>query len=805
MRDATARRYGEFCHADPVFYDRVDLDDLAVVAPLPAGWVERRSVDWRFLLPEGAALPDQGWKVHVSATRENLRRVLAAVHRYCAHHGTAFKHLRSETAHLVRNGKYADRSASGKLVAVYPRDDAHLAHVLARLGDELAGEAGPTVLSDLRHGAGPLHVRYGAFAPRWVEQGGRRVPAIQAPDGRLVPDERGTGFHPPEWVAVPDCLSADLAARERRTEFPYPVERALHFSNGGGVYLARRGGTRVVLKEARPHSGLDRDGTDAVTRLDREEAALRALSGVDGVPELLERFQVWEHHYLAVEHLPGRPFSQWVAAHHPLTREASPDDVADYTRRALAVLDRVADIAAAVHARGIVHGDLHPRNILVDDTGAVGLVDFEQAGDGTRPAGLGAPGFHALEDPDGHALAVLRLWAFLPLAPVLDLAPALLDRHLAAVGARFPLPAGYLSGIRRALAPPPEPAPFVPGDLATAVLASATPHRRDRLFPGDPAQFATAGLTLDHGAAGVLHALDLAGAGRHPEHERWLVDAVRRTPPTRPGLYDGAHGIAHVLHRFGHRDLADDLVDRAARATTDDPGLHSGLAGIGLNLLHLGHDPLPTATRLLDVLDRAGERAADGPAGLGHGWAGPALLFTRLFERTGDRAWLDFAATALDRDLARCTPGPGGSLQVRDGTRALPYLWTGSAGIALVVRELARHLPAFAAALPGLLAACRPEMVVHPGLFDGRAGLLAALAIAGGPVDRHVDALGWHAVPFAGGAAFPGTRLLRLSMDLATGTAGVLLAVACALDPTRPFLPFLTEPAPARPVLTDQR
>lgn len=56
--------------------------------------------------------------------------------------------------------------------------------------------------------------------------------------------------------------------------------------------------------------------------------------------------------------------------------------------------------------------------------------------------------------------------------------------------------------------------------MVRAVLASATPHRDDRYFPGDIAQFRPAGgLCQAYGAAGVLHALAETGGGRHPDAE----------------------------------------------------------------------------------------------------------------------------------------------------------------------------------------------------------------------------------------------------------------------------------------------
>ncbi|MEV4328801.1 lantipeptide synthetase, partial [Microbispora rosea] len=54
--------------------------------------------------------------------------------------------------------------------------------------------------------------------------------------------------------------------------------------------------------------------------------------------------------------------------------------------------------------------------------------------------------------------------------------------------------------------------------------------------------------------------------------------------------------------------------------------------------------------------------------------------------------------------------------------------------------------------------------------------------------------LAWHELPHQGGLAFPGAQLLRLSMDLATGSAGVLLALGAALHDEPVSLPFLEPP-----------
>ena len=75
-------------------------------------------------------------------------------------------------------------------------------------------------------------------------------------------------------------------------------------------------------------------------------------------------------------------------------------------------------------------------------------------------------------------------------------------------------------------------------------------------------------------------------------------------------------------------------------------------------------------------------------------------------------------------------------------------------------------------------------MVREPGLWHGRAGLLAILGRLGASRDDVLDQvrrLAWHAVHRDGHLLIPGHRLSRFSADLATGSAGVLLALHTVL------------------------
>jgi predicted Ser/Thr protein kinase len=858
------KRYEVYALADGHFYDTPDRlsADGSEPAPLfatarrpvPDGWHAGRTGDWLTLTPLGAdgaplPAPAQGWKVHSSATAAHAERIAEIVWDYCVPRRIPFKFVPGPHLLHLRNAKYAGRDTSGKFVTVYPADEERLRQVLEELGALLKGFEGPYILTDLRWYDGPLYVRHGAFARRYVvDERGSLVLAVENGEGQLVPDRRTPSFQVPEWVTLPEFLRPHLEARNTTTvgDLPYRIEKALHFSNGGGVYAGTdtRDGRRVVLKEARPHAGLAADGADAVARLERERAALERVAGTGVVPEVRDWFTLGEHRFLVMDHLEGRPLNSFFAERHPLlTADPDPAAVAAYTAWALRIHRAVERAVAAVHAKGLVFNDLHVFNIMVaPDDETVYLIDFEAAAPVAENARqtVAHPGFFAPpgrrgRDVDHYALACLRLALFLPVTTlfVVDRGKA---AHLADVIAeQFPdVPRAFLDEAvaeitrgtpgRGRSAPPVVPGdwPYSRDSMVKAILASATPERHDRLFPGDIAQFSDGGgLGLAHGAAGVLYALAACGAARYEEGERWLLDRTAPPPPGTPlGLYDGLAGVALVLDRLGHRQRALDLVDGILRENWHNlsSDLHGGLAGLGLVLGRLagttGERRLgDRAAEAADILvRRLAEPVPDTPrrrAGLMRGAAGPALFLIRRYEETGEPRLLTAAAEALRRDLARCVRQEAtGGLEVDEGWRTLPYLGDGSAGIGLVLDDYLAHGAdpdgEFERARAGILTAATSRFYAQPGLFQGRAGMVLHLARSSAPgataerLAQQIAGLGWFAMDYQGQLAFPGHQMMRLSMDLATGTAGCLLALASALDTERTaHLPFLPPPPAA--------
>jgi len=870
-------RYLTFCRPGEVFYDiqapaGAEDDFPAARAPLPEGWTRSSNEDWVVFHPPGVELPEQGWKIHVTATPENAERISRLVRDHCLAHGVYFKFIRSPAVLVRRNSKYGDRGSSGKFVTLYPLDEEMLTRLLDELDLLLTGESGPYILSDLRWRSGPLYVRYGGFVAHLArDASGELVHCVKDPSGNWVPDVRGPGFRPPSWVTLPDRLQEALAARDSGTltDFPYRPVKALHFSNGGGVYLATdtRDGTTVLLKEARPLAGLDAGGFDAVARLRNEHWALRRLAGLDCMPAHAEFRKGHEHYYLAREYVEGRALGQEMQERNPLlgTGPTTPEDFAAYTRWALDTLDSIERGVGELHARGVVFGDLHPNNVLLRPDGSVVFIDLEASSEvvAAAPQAMAAPGYQAPAgytgaDVDRYAMGCLRLGIFLPLTQALPWSADKAEQFLALIARIFPVPPEFAGQVHGDLAPPagtdPSPRTAAPSAplpfswpvagpdtetwpelrrrLADGIVAAATPGRADRLYPGDIEQFhgRGGGANLAHGAAGVSWALFQAGIEVPEEHLDWLLTAAERVET--PGFYDGLCGIAFALDALGLRAPAGELLKRAETSWTAvdadlDDSLFRGRAGIGLTLLHFAReygepDRIEHAARLAHRITGLAQGGRRRP-GLLYGGSGQALFLCRLFEHTDEPKYLDQAVELVRADLTESGWSPDPERTTPHAAWSVPVI-SGGAGTALAVDAVLEHTwdPELAQARTALVERLATPFFSHAGVFTGRAGAMLAQhrmrspdrtgaaersgAIAGrlgaAPVGSetavsasppsHLAALGLHAVPHAGGPAFLGDQCLRLSTDLATGAAGVLLAVDTVLTGKNTGLPFLT-------------
>ncbi|MEV4188915.1 hypothetical protein AB0J28_46520, partial [Streptosporangium canum] len=357
---------------------------------------------WCKVTPDTYAIPDQGWKLHVSATMLSAPVVLSRVSRVLAGAGCAFKFPARLDDYWKFLEPHCSRAQAGKFITVYPRDDAESVRLAALLDEVTRGLPGPVILSDRPYRAGGIvHYRYGAFrGHRTLGNDGFYEIRLRAPEGHLVLDAREPRFSPPPFAVCP----FEVPAAGRRPGAAavmlngrFVVREAVRHANRGGVYLAEdtRTGREVVVKEGRPHACADLSGRDARDRVATERSRLEDLAATGAVPAVVDFFEQGGHAFLVEERVPGITLQRWSDGNAgPLGETGFGNGAAEV----LPVLGRLVGLLKAVHGRGHVFGDLSPNNVMLLPGGELRLIDLEHAAvPGDTVMVGGTPGYLAPE------------------------------------------------------------------------------------------------------------------------------------------------------------------------------------------------------------------------------------------------------------------------------------------------------------------------------------------------------------------------------------------------------------------------
>ena len=335
--------------------------------------------------------PSAGWKLHISATILSAPVVLKRIAPLLITRGTSFKAPRSlREVGKLNSGLDYRYSQIGKVITVYPRSDneaVFLAQQLHKLTKRLNG---PAVPFDFRFSdTSNVYYRFGAFAYLELARNGRQVPALYAPEGRLVPDIRERAK--PDWVSdIFETHKPKLRSSRQTAVESIRVIKVLAQRGKGGVYVAidlRSGSPRLcLLKEGRRHGEVTWDGRDGAWRVKNEERVLSRLSscGVP-VPQVHSSFEMGGNYYLVMEYLDGETLHEKLL----------------FRARRLAVtqvLDcgiQLAQFIVQIHSVGWTWRDCKPKNIIVTRDGRLVPIDFEGAAPIRRPDHLrwGTPGF----------------------------------------------------------------------------------------------------------------------------------------------------------------------------------------------------------------------------------------------------------------------------------------------------------------------------------------------------------------------------------------------------------------------------
>lgn len=732
----------------PLLLGDLSASARALVAASDGEWTFEVAGPWAFVTPVGACSPEQGWKLHISATEASAADVLGATVPVLVAEGVPFKFAADHKIVRLLNATHADRASGGKFLTVYPADDAQAVRLAEACHRATEGLAGPVILSDRAYRPGSLvHYRYGGFSSTAaIDNDGVVVHLIKGPDGSPLPDERTPAYRAPSWLADPfqPAQSAAAAPGADATVVlngRYRIQGALSHANKGGTYLAEdtATGAQVVIKEGRPHVG-DEGRGDARARIRHEARMLAMVECLRTAPHLVDVFEQGGHVFLVEEYIDAPSLREIVEG--SVYTGDTPDPRADGpvaplpAGEARELAAALADTMAAFHAAGVVIGDFTPNNILVTDDGQLRVIDLEHARPAAEPMGspAGTPGYASPQQLRGEsargqaddAWSLGATIAFLatgsdPFVPA-GADDTWSDPARLAAWLEGQVRAGAADSVLadvalRAMAAEPQDR-LGPDAVLTALRGEGTgtaPGRGGFRSTPEAETYETVGRAADVvvDLAGWL--VDTMGAG--PNGHLWPAGAAAASLDPI-AVQAGASGVglflAQLLMATGHLPVAAQrrldevrLRDALARAATwvaeqlgrnpqRPPGLYFGTSGVAWFLADaaavLGRD---------DLLRRANELALALPvrvpnSDITHGTAGIGLGQLRQWIATGDDRFLARAVVAAEQVLRAAVrnesgvtwPVPAGAPTRLAGTVSYGYAH-GNAGIATFLYTVA--------------------------------------------------------------------------------------------------------------------
>ncbi len=336
---------------------------------------------WRYSRDKTLLDPEQGWKLHISATVLTANKVLENVGPFLRSSGTLFKGPCSlDELDKLNCGLYYGYTQVGKCFTVYPKNAAEAVHLAEKLHELTSGLSAPAVPFDQRfRSSSCVFYRYGAFNHLEIEnEDGTNQLALRSPEGNLVPDVRESLTSKPDWVSDPFLTRRPHAVDGHAVESPlkttFLVFRALTQRGKGGVYqaidLSEQPPQLCILKEGRRNGEHSWDGRDGYWRAKNEEQVLGSLLalGLD-VPRVRASFEVDGNYYLVTEFIEGDSLQTLLNRRQrrlPITR-------------ALQYGLQLSSLISQIHAAGWVWRDCKPSNLLITKEGVLRSIDFEGA------------------------------------------------------------------------------------------------------------------------------------------------------------------------------------------------------------------------------------------------------------------------------------------------------------------------------------------------------------------------------------------------------------------------------------------
>lgn len=212
-------------------------------------------------------LPEQGWKLHVSATNQNAIDVIEMCAQALTQENCCFKIPNNFwVVRWLLNAVEPHYAQVGKIVTIYPSTYQEFLRIVFLLHSILQGSNFVRNPYERYLPGLPVSYRYGQFS-------GGELGRISLPNGESTEDDRTK--YKPDWITDP---LLELFPNELNSEEPWRLGSELRDWTAitqrakGGIYKAslKLSSTEVIVKEGRIFGDQNYYGVDARNRIEKE-------------------------------------------------------------------------------------------------------------------------------------------------------------------------------------------------------------------------------------------------------------------------------------------------------------------------------------------------------------------------------------------------------------------------------------------------------------------------------------------------------------------------------------------------------
>lgn len=307
-------------------------------------------------------LPEEGWKIHVSAYFDNYKEILKKVSDFLIKREISFKWINAEEEFYKSISKYADRKFSGKFITIYPENESVFYSILENLYDILKYYSGPFIVTDRRYkDCKVLYYRYGAFKES------SKLKCIHS------------FYTQPEYVV--DKLNENVENDSILLNERYEVNDCIYATNLGGVYTAvdKRTGYKVVLKEIRSFINEYEsyiNGEDYLKLRLKEKENLIKFSNSPYTPNYIDDFYYQDNYYLVVEYIEGFTLNE-IFERYPLYLLNRGELNLNFNLIISQIFNNLLKCIKSFNKKNYLLYDISEKNFIVDEDYNVYFIDLE--------------------------------------------------------------------------------------------------------------------------------------------------------------------------------------------------------------------------------------------------------------------------------------------------------------------------------------------------------------------------------------------------------------------------------------------